>query len=51
VSVNCWSNGIAANMIPLSPPMMKKTMKPRIHNSGVLKIGLPVTSVVIHANS
>ena len=31
----CWSNGIAANMIPESPPRMKKTMKPAIKSSGV----------------
>jgi hypothetical protein len=24
VSVSCWSNGIAANMIPLRPPMTKR---------------------------
>ena len=38
-------------MIPDSPPMMKNTMNPTIHKSGVWKRGVPVTSVVSQANS
>ena len=51
MSVTCWSNGMAANITPDSPPMMKKTMKPMIHSSGVLNVGVPVTIVVIQAKS
>ncbi len=45
VSVAAWSNGIAANMIPESPPITKKTMKPPMKSSGALNCGVPVITV------
>ena len=41
VSVVAWSIGIAANMIPESPPRTKKTMKPPMNSSGALKAAVP----------
>ena len=49
--MSCWSNGIAANITPVSPPIRKKTMKPTMNSSGVLNVGVPVTMVMIHAKS
>src|SRR3954469_2209932 len=44
VSVTCWSNGIATNMIPVRPPVTNMKMKPAMKRSGVLKCAVPVTN-------
>ena len=51
VSVSAWSNGIAANMIPESPPSTKKTMKPPMKSSGARNRGAPVATVSSHAKT
>src|SRR3954452_7315346 len=51
VSVTCWSNGTATNMIPVSPPATNMKMKPAMNRSGVLKSALPVTMAMHQANT
>src|SRR5205823_1875328 len=51
VSVAAWSKGSAANMIPESPPSTKKAMKPPMKSSGALKLGLPMATVSVQANT
>src|SRR5437764_12935955 len=51
VSVAAWSNGIAANMIPDSPPRTKNAMKPPMKRSGALKLGLPSATVSVQAKT
>jgi hypothetical protein len=49
VSVTAWSNGMAANMIPESPPVTKSAMKPPMKSSGVANSGVPMATVVVQA--
>src|ERR671930_1340389 len=51
VSVVAWSKGIAANMIPESPPTTKKAMKPPMKRSGALNSGRPIITVTVQAKS
>ena len=51
VSVVAWSNGTAANMIPESPPITKKTMKPPMKSSGARNSGLPRPTVTVQAQT
>jgi len=51
VSVTAWSNGMAANMIPDSPPMTKKTMKPPMKRSGARNSGRPRFTVRVQAKT
>jgi hypothetical protein len=51
VSVTCWSNGIAMNMIPVSPPVTNMKMKPAMKSSGVLNRPPPITIVQHQANT
>src|ERR687886_1238233 len=51
VSVVAWSNGIAANMIPESPPSTKNVMKPPMKRSGARNSGVPITTVNVQAKT
>jgi hypothetical protein len=45
VSCTCQSNGNAATMIPVSPPIVNTEMSPSAKSIGVVKVTLPRQSV------